>query len=154
MPRRVPPLLNLAVLCSYVEFDGDRRPFSLVEPLHTVALVPDGAGKLPAPGMALYAQLDDDRAAGTFWFSVEVRTESGIVIPNGRSAPVEVAFAGPPDPLQLFEDVFPIHGLVFPEPGRYHFHVMCNHISLHAREQTQPAPRLRVLPAEPTGVRR
>lgn len=154
MTRRVPPLLNLAVLCSYVEFDGNRRPFSLVEPLHTVALVPNQNGKLPAPEMVLYVQLDDDQAAGTFWFAVEVRTASGIVIPNGRSAPVEMAFAGPPDPLRLVEDVFPIRGLVFPEPGRYHFHVMCNHMSLHTREQTPPAPRLRVLPAEPSGVRR
>ncbi len=33
MAHRIPPSLNLAVLCSYVEYDGNNRPFSLVEPL-------------------------------------------------------------------------------------------------------------------------
>jgi hypothetical protein len=148
MATRVPPALNLAVLCSYVEFDGNQRPFSLVEPTHTLAITPTPDGRLPVRELALYVQLDDENAVGTFWFSVEVRTASGYVIPGGRSRPVEITFAGHPDPLQLREEVFPIRNLVFPEPGRYHVHVMCNHLSLHSREQTQPPIRVRVLPAE------
>jgi hypothetical protein len=100
--------------------------------------------------MAVYVQLDDENAFGTFWFSVEVRTESGIVIPGGRSRPVEVTFRGSPDRLQLHEDVFPVRDLEFPAPGRYHIHVMCNHMSLHSREHTQPPLRIRVVPAEQT----
>ncbi|MBY0456828.1 MAG: hypothetical protein K2V38_05790 [Gemmataceae bacterium] len=148
MPTRLPPALNLAVLCSYVEFDAEQKPFSLVEPTHTIAAIPAADGKLPAPEMAVYVQLDDENAAGTFWFSIEVRTASGIVLPGGRSRPFEVAFDGPADPLQLREEVFPVRDLVFPEPGRYHIHVMCNHMSLHSREHTQPPLRVRVFPAE------
>jgi hypothetical protein len=151
MSTRVPPALNLAVLCSYVDFDADHRPFSLNEPTHTLSVVPNADGKLPAPELAVYVQLDDENAVGTFWFSIEVRTVSGIVLPGGRSRPVEITFAGQPDPLQMHEDVFPVRGLVFPEPGRYHVLVMCNHMSLHSREQTQPPLRVRVLPAEQTG---
>lgn len=150
MAARLPPALNLAVLCSYVEFDGNQRPFSLVEPTHTVAVVPNADGKLPGPELAVYVQLDDENAFGTFWFSVEVRTTSGIVLPGGRSRPREITFDGQPDPLQLCEKVFPVHDLVFPEPGRYHIHVMCNHLSLHSREHTQPPLRVRVVPAERT----
>lgn len=151
MAVRVPPALNLAVLCSEVVFDGNGRPFALNEPTHTLSVTPAADGRLPAPGLVVYVQLDDDNAVGTFWFSVEVRTTTGIVLPGGRSRPVEVTFRGQPDPLQLHEDVFPIRDLVFPEPGRYHVHVMCNHLSLHTREHTQPPLRVRVLPAEQPG---
>ncbi|MCI0703630.1 MAG: hypothetical protein L0241_21320 [Planctomycetia bacterium] len=150
MASRVPPALNLAVLCSYVEFDGNGRPFSLVEPTHTISVPPRTDGKLPAPELAVYVQLDDENALGTFWFSIEVRTASGIVLPGGRSRPVEVTFDGQPDPLQLREEVFPVRDLVFPEPERYHIHVMCNHMSLHSREHTQPPLRIRAIPAEQT----
>lgn len=150
MATRVPPVLNLAVLCSYVEFDAEQEPFSLVEPTHTLRIEPTADGKLPGPEMALYVQFDDEHALGTFWFSIEVRTGSGIVLPGGRSRPVEITFDGQPDPLQLREEVFPVRGVVSPEPGRYHVHVMCNHLSLHSREQTQPPLRVRVLPAERT----
>lgn len=152
MAARLPPALNLAVLCSYVEFDGNQRPFSLVEPTHTISVVPDAYGKLPASDFVVYVQLDDENALGTFWFSVEVRTASGIVLHGGRSRPVEITFNGQPDPLHLYEDVFPVRSVVFPEPGRYHVHVMCNHLSLHSREHTQPPLRVRVIPAEqPSG---
>lgn len=117
MAIRFPPALNLAVFCSYVEFDGTGRPFSLVEPLHTVALVPNPDGKLAGLDAALYVQLDDENAFGTFWLTAEVRTRSGIVIPGGRSRPVEMTFEGQPDPLRLYENVLPVSGLVFPNPG-------------------------------------
>jgi hypothetical protein len=94
MTTRIPPALNLAVLCSYVEFDGNNRPFSLVEPTHTLAVSPDSTGRLPAPELAIYVQLDDENAIGTFWFSIEVRTASGIVLQGGRSRPVELTFDG------------------------------------------------------------
>jgi hypothetical protein len=152
MATRTPPALNLAVLCSYVEFDANQRPFSLVEPTHSLSLVPELDGRLPAPELAVYVQLDDERASGTFWFSIEVRTGSGFILIGGRSRPVEIAFTGQPDPLQLHEDVFPVRGLVFPGPGRYYFHVMCNHLSLHSREHTQPPLPVRVLPAERPGT--
>lgn len=45
MATRVPPALNLAVLCSYVDFDGNQRPFSLVEPTHTLSITPAAGGK-------------------------------------------------------------------------------------------------------------
>ena len=148
MAANVPPALNLAVLCSYVEFDAEQKPFSLVEPTHTISVAPDANGKLPASDFVVYVQLDDENALGTFWFSVEVRTVSDIVLPGGRSRPVEVTFDGQPDPLQLREEVFPVRAVVFPEPGRYHVHVMCNHLSLHSRANTQPPLRVRVMPAE------
>lgn len=147
MAVRLPPALNLAVLCSHVEFDGNRRPFSLIEPQYALGIVPDERGMLPVPEVALYVQLDDDQALGTFWFLVEVRTASGFVIPNGRTARAEITFTGNPDPLLAYEHVFDLRGLVFPEPGRYHFHVMCNHMSLNEHASIPPS-RLRVMPAE------
>ncbi|MBA4192642.1 MAG: hypothetical protein C0467_32135 [Planctomycetaceae bacterium] len=136
------------MLCSYVEFDGDDRPFSLVEPLAALALTPDDRGKLWAPDVALYVQLEDEHAVGTFWVTAEVRTASGIVLPNGRLPPIEFTFTGDSDPLHPFEYVFDVRGLVFPEPGRYHFHVMCNHMSLHVRDAAPPPNRLWVIPSE------
>jgi hypothetical protein len=154
---RAPPRLHLAVLCSYVELDGNDQPFSLVEPMYGVAILPAANGRLPAPAMDLYVQLDDEHAAGTYWFSVQVRRAdpqlpAGRIIDNGQTRPEEVTFAGGPDPLRPFEHVFTLRNLVFPEPGWYHFHVMCNHLSLHDRERSQPPLRLRVMAAErPTG---
>lgn len=148
MTHRVPPALNLAVLCSYVEFDGNNRPFSLVEPVFAVAAVPDEGGKLHSPELALYVQLDDESALGTFWLTVQVRTASGIIIPDGRLPPSEFTFSGNPDALRPFEHVFDVHRLVFPEPGRYYLHVMCNHMSLHSRELAPPPTQLRVIPSE------
>jgi hypothetical protein len=148
MSTRVPPALNLAVLCSYVDFDADNRPFRLNEPLYALGLVPDAGGKLPAPEFVVVIQLDDEHAVGTFWLTVEVRTASGFVIPGGRLPPYEATFSGSPDPLVPFEHVFDVRGLVFPEPGRYYFHVMCNHMSFHSRDPICAPPRLRVLPGE------
>lgn len=148
MAIRVPPVLNLAVLCSYVEFDAQHEPFSLAEPLYALAVSPDERGRLPSKHFSLYVQLDDEHAIGTFWIRAEARTASGITLPNGRTPPVEVTFTGDPDPMRPFERVFDFHGLVFPEPGRYYFHVVCNHISLHDREPIIAPLCLRVLPRE------
>jgi hypothetical protein len=150
MATRIPPALNLAVLCSYVEFDADNRPFSLAEPLYALALVPDDRGRLTSDHFSLYVQLDDEHALGAFWVAVEARTASGFVLPNGRTAPVEANFTANPDPMRPFEHVFDFRGLVFPEPGRYYFHVMCNHISLHDRTPLIAPLCLRVLPREAT----
>jgi hypothetical protein len=151
MATRVPPALNLAVLCSYVDFDADQRPFSLNEPLYALALIPAARGRLPGTEIELYVQFDDEHAKGTFWFSAEVRTPSGIVIPGGRSDRAELTFTGDPDPLVPVEHVFRLRVLVFPAPGRYHFHVMCNHLSLHERPSAPPPSVLRILPAEAPG---
>lgn len=150
MAVRVPPALNLAVLCSYVDLDADGRPFSIHEPLYALGIAPDERGKLPAPDFVVVIQLDDEHAVGTFWLTVEARTGTGIVLPGGRLPPVEVTFVGNPDPLVPFEHVFDVRGLVFPEPGRYYFHVMCNHIPLHVRDPISAPPCLRVLPGEAT----
>jgi hypothetical protein len=149
MATRVPPALNLAVLCSYVDLDAHNRPFSLHEPLYALGIAPDTHGKLPAPEFLLVIQLDDEHAIGTFWTRVEARTASGIVLANGRTAPVEVTFDGNPDPMLPRELVFTFRDLVFPEPGRYYFHVLCNHMSLHGRDPLSSPPCLRVLPDEP-----
>ncbi|MBN9117768.1 MAG: hypothetical protein J0I06_01115 [Planctomycetes bacterium] len=148
MATRVPPALNLAVLCSYVDLDADDRPFSLHEPLYALGIAPDARGKLPAPEFVLVVQLDDEHAIGTFWFTAEARTASNIVLPNGRLIPQEATFDGNADPMRPRDLVFTFRGLVFPEPGRYHFHVMCNHTSLHGRDPISSPPCLRVLPGE------
>lgn len=152
--NRVPPRLHLAVLCSYVTFDADDQPFSVVEPMYGIGIAPDPDGRLRAPDLAVYLQLNDEEAAGVYWLSVEVRkpgdahVPTGRVIPNGRTPPQELFFPGDHDPLKAFEYVVHLRGLVFPEPGWYDFHVMCNHLSLHTVESTQPPLRLRVVPAE------
>lgn len=153
MARRVPPALNLAVLCSYVDLDAEQRPFRLVEPLYALALPPDARGRLVASDFVLAVQLDDEHAVGTFWFRAEARTASGHVLPGRYEPPVELTFAGAPDPLKPTEAVFRFAGLVFPGPGRYYFHVLCNHLSLHTREPLIAPPCLRVMPSEaaPTG---
>ncbi|MDY3553815.1 hypothetical protein R5W24_002929 [Gemmata sp. JC717] len=147
MAARLPPALNLAVLCSDVEFDGNQRPFSLNEPQYAIGVLPDEHGRLSAPELTLYVQLDDEHALGTFWFLIEARTASGFVIPGGRTARTEITFTGNPDPMVPFEHAFDLRDLVFPEPGWYHFHVVCNHTSLNERSAF-PASRLRVVPAE------
>jgi hypothetical protein len=152
MATRVPPALNLAVLCSEVVLDADRRPFSLNEPLYALAVLPNERGRLASKHFSLYVQLDDEHALGTFWITAEARTATGFVLPNGRTAPFEVTFTGNPDPVGPIELVFHFRGLVFPEPGRYYFHVLCNHMSLHGRDPISSPPCLRVLPGEaPSG---
>ena len=148
MAARIPPALNLAVLCSYVDFDADQRPFSLAEPLYALALVPDGRGRLVSDHFSLYVQLDDEHALGMFWVTAEARTASGFVLPHGRTPPFEVTFDGNPDPVAPIEVVFDFRDLVFPEPGRYYFHVVCNHMALHGREPIIAPSCLRVLPRE------
>lgn len=153
MAVRVPPALNLAVLCSEVIVDGNGRAFSLNEPVYALGITPDLHGKLPAPGTELYVQFDDEHAVGTFWFMAEIRTESGIVIPGGRTARAEITFIGNPDAIVPIEHVFQLRDLVFPAPGRYHVHVMCNHLSLHDRPASPPPTVVRVVPAEATTPR-
>lgn len=148
MARRVPPALNLAVLCSYVDLDADGRPFRLVEPLYALALPPDARGRLVSSDFVLAVQLDDEHAVGTFWLRGEARTAAGIVLPGGRTQTVEITFPGAPDPMRPVEPVFRFDRLVFPAPGRYYFHVVCNHASLHTREPFLTPPCLRVLPRE------
>lgn len=148
MATRIPPALNAAMLCSYVEFDAEQRPFSLAEPLFAISAEPDERGRLKSPHFSLYVQLDDEYASGTFWIMVEARTASGFVLPDGRLQPKEATFAGNPDPMRAVELVFDFHGLVFPEPGRYYFHVVSNHLSLHTREPLIAPLCLRVLPRE------
>lgn len=148
MAARILPALNLAVLCSEVIADADNRAFSLNEPLYAIGLVPDQHGKLPSKEFFLYVQLDDENALGTYWITAEARTMHDTVLPGGRLAPQEITFDGNPDPLLPRELVFRFRGLVFPGPGRYHFHVMCNHVSLHARDPITSPPCLRVLPGE------
>lgn len=150
MATRVPPALNLAVLCSYVDFDADQRPFRLNEPLYALTVAPDERGRLPSRHFSLYVQLDDEHALGTFWITVEARTASGFVLPNGRTPPAEVTFTGNPDPVIPVELVLDFRGLVFPEPGRYYFYVICNHMSLHGRDPISSPLCLRVLPSEGT----
>lgn len=141
----VMPRLRLAVLCQHVEFDADKLPFSLQEPLHTVQL-PAGAQFpfQPAP-MYLYAQLED--AIGTFWFRVLTRDESGI---EGNKTPqVEHTFDRASNPVIPVELTFELNGFRFPKPGIYWFHLMCNHASLSDPRESEPcpfpAPRLHVL---------
>lgn len=148
MATRVPPALNLAVLCSEVIIDANQRAFSLNEPLYALGVTPDPRGKLPSTEFLLYVQLDDEHALGTYWITAEARTTSDTVLPGGRLAPQEVTFDGNPDPMLPRELVFTFRGLVFPTPGRYYFHVMCNHMSLHGRDPINSPPCLRVLPGE------
>jgi hypothetical protein len=137
-------------LCSYVDFDADQRPFRLNEPLYALGIAPDLRGKLPAPEFVLVVQLDDEHALGSFWIRAEARTASGFVLPGSRTPPVGVTFDGNPDPLLPCELVYTFGGLVFPRPGRYYFHVICNHVSLHGRDPISSPPCLRVLPGEPS----
>ncbi len=114
MATRVPPALNLAVLCSEVILDADQRPFSLNEPLYALAVAPDASGRLTSEHFSLYVQLDDEHALGTFWICAEARTATGFVLPKGRTTPSEVTFTGNPDPVVPVELVFHFRGLVFP----------------------------------------
>lgn len=149
---RAVPRLCLAVPCSYVEFDRDGKPFSLVEPLFGLTLAPDADGSLPAPDITVYAQLDGENAAGTFWFAVEVRDARGRPIPGRyRTVPTERTFDPAADPLDPVEFVFPIAGLVFPGPGAYDLYVMCNHLPLHALGGAPPPCRVRLVPRESEG---
>lgn len=146
---RTVPRLNLAVVCSDIEVDGADRPFKLVEPLFTLAVAPDDRGRLPAPRIDLFVQLDGENAAGTFWFAVEVRDARGRPLPDHYRTPaVELSFDPAADPFDPVERAFPLRGLVFPAPGVYDLYVMCNHLSLHALDRAPPPCRLRVVPSE------
>lgn len=145
---RVAPRLDVAVLCSRVGYDADNRIVSLHEPLHTVALGPDALGRLLAPEFALYIVLVADNAQGDFEFSVEVRTESNVIIRPGRIERHPVSFASQYYPFAPFEHVFLIRDLVFPAPGWYHFHAMNRHASLSEHPDAARPPKLRVVRAE------
>lgn len=151
MSANKPPTLDLLILCSHVVYDGNREPFSLNEPLHTVLAPADGSGKLPAPEFALYVQMTDEDAHGTFDFTVEVRTDTNVVIRHLKVEPLRVTFGSRYYPVRPFEHVFVIRDLVFDAAGVYHFHVMCGHASLSDRpDATRPA-KLRVVRAEAAG---
>jgi len=135
------------VPCSYVELDGDGKPFSLVEPLFTLSVSPRPDGMLPAPDVSVYTQLDG------FWFAVEIRDARGRPLPvRHRQAPHERTFDPVrDDPLIPTELVFALDGLVFPGPGTYDLYVMCNHLSLHALDGAPPPCRVRLVPSEREG---
>lgn len=151
MTDRKPPVLDLAVLCSYVTLDGESQPFGLNEPLHTVLAPADGEGQLPAPEFALYVQMTDEDAQSTYDFSVEVRTDTNIVLRHVRVDPLRVTFVNRYYPVRPFEHVFHIRDLVFDAPGLYHFHVMCGHASMSERPGSARPAKLRVVKAEPGG---
>ncbi|HEX4611669.1 MAG TPA: hypothetical protein VH092_25965 [Urbifossiella sp.] len=151
MSDRKSPELDLAVLCSYVVLDGQSQPFSLNEPLHTVLAPADSTGKLPAPEFALYVQMTDEEAHGTYEFTVEVRTDTNIVIRPAAVEPVRVTFVKRYYPVRPFEHVFLIRDLVFDAPGGYHFHVMCGHASMSDRPNATRPAKLRVVRAESAG---
>lgn len=150
MSDRKSPELDLLVLCSYVEYDGNGQPFRLVEPLHTVVVTPDEHGQLSAPEFALYVQMSDEDADGTFDFTVEVRTDD-TVIPHHSVEATRMTFFSRIHPPRPFEHVFVIRDLVFHAPGDYHFHVMCGHASMSDRPGAPRAARLRVIRAEDGG---
>lgn len=139
------------MLCSYVEYDADERPFSLNEPFHTVHIEPDANGQLAASELMLYVQMTDEDASGTFDFAIEVRTDTNVVIRNGRTNAERITFYSRYHPARAFEHVFLLRGLVFPAPGVYHFHVMCGHASLSDRPNAVRPARLRVVRHEPNG---
>jgi hypothetical protein len=148
MADRKSPTLDLAVLCDSVGFDSQQRPFSLNAPLHTVIVTPDESGRLLAPEFALYVQMTDEDANGTFDFTVEVRTDTNVIIRHATVEPMRVTFFSryhPPTPL---EHVFVLRDLVFPAPGWYHFHVMCGLASMSDRPNTTRPAKLRVIRAE------
>jgi hypothetical protein len=151
MSDRKSPILDLAVLCSYVELDGQNQPFSLNEPLHTVLVSPDASGNLAAPEFALYVQMTDEDAHGTYDFTVEVRTDTNVVIRHQSVEPVRVTFVKRYHPVRPFEHVFRLRGLVFPAPGVYNFHVMCGLASLSDRPNATRPAKLRVVRAEAAG---
>lgn len=148
MTERSPPSLDLIVLCSHIEFDGNKQPFALQEPLHTVLLEPDENGQLSAPELMLYVQMTDEDAQGTYRFRVEVRSESNIVLRELRDVGIDVTFTSRVYPMRPFEHVFVIRGVVFPAPGVYHFHVMCGLASMSDRPNATRPAKLRVVQAE------
>jgi hypothetical protein len=150
MSERRPPILDSLVLCSYVEYDGNQRPFRLVEPLHTVVVTPID-DKLLAPEFVLFAQFNDEEANGTYDLSVEVRSETNIVIQPAEAVERVTFFSRyhPPEPM---ERAYMIRDLVFPGPGVYHFHVMCGLASLSDRENAVKPAKLRVIRAEGGGT--
>lgn len=153
MAERQPPVLDSILLCSYVEYDAQRQPFRLVEPLHTVVVTPDESGQLLAPEFALYVQMTDEDASGTYDFTVQVRTETNVIVRHATVEPMRVTFFSryhPPSPL---EHVFIIRDLVFPAPGVYHFHVMCGLASMSDRPNATRPAWLRVIRAEAAGGR-
>ncbi len=151
MSDRKSPILDLAVLCSYVGFDGQNQPSSLNEPLHTVLAPADGSGKLLAPEFALYVQMTDEDAHGTYDFTVEVRTDSNVILRHLTVEAVRVTFVKRYYPVRPFEHVFVLRDLVFDAPGVYHFHVMCGLASMSDRPNATRPAKLRVVRAEVVG---
>jgi len=152
MSDRKSPTLDLLVLCSYVGYDGQQQPFSLNEPLHTVLAPADGSGKLPAPEFALYVQMTDEDAHGSFDFTVEVRNDTNdVVLRHLTVEPLRVTFGSRYYPVKPFEHVFVIRDLVFDAPGVYNFHVMCGLASMSDRPNATRPAKLRVVRAEAAG---
>ncbi len=149
MADRKPPVLDAAILCAEVVRDANDAVFALNELQHTVVVDPNEEGKLEAPELVLFVQMNDRDAQGTYEFGVEVRSDTGVIIPSETVSGVHVTFVSHYYPLYPFEHEFVFRRLVFPGPGVYHFHVMCGSASMSAREACAKAPKLYVVRAEP-----
>ncbi len=149
MLDRKPRILDAAILCAEVVRDASGAVFALNEPLNTVVLVASPDGRLTLDELVLFVQMTDWEAQGTYTFSAEVRSATGVVIAQPGDSAVQVTFASRYYPLAPFEYTFLIRDLIFPGPGVYHFHVMCGLASMSAREACAKAPKLYVVRAEP-----
>ena len=149
MADRKPPVLDAAILCAEVVRDANGATFALNEPLNTVVLAASADGRLALDELVLFVQMTDWEAQGTYTFSAEVRSDTGVVLAQPGDSAVQVTFASRYYPLAPFEHAFFIRYLIFPGPGVYHFHVMCGLASMSAREACAMAPKLFVVRAEP-----
>lgn len=143
MADRVLPYLRLAVLCQRVESDALEFAVALIEPLHTIGLLPEQFGQ-PLTEMFLYSQFED--AVGSFELSVRIEDENRDLVPQSSLESIEHTFDGTRlDRIIPFKLPIRLPGLVFPSPGLYYFVVRADTQSLHQRDSAARVPMLRVL---------
>jgi hypothetical protein len=126
------PRLRLAVLCAYTEPDADKVPCRLNFPTHTIR------ASANERECALYIQLEN--ASGEYELTVEIRNERGEVV-NPNEPRVRRTFAGLEHLVVPCEFEFRT-AAVFPKPGQYFFHVLCDGRSLNdpASPDDRPFP--------------
>jgi len=137
------PRLRFAALCGRIQPDIDGLPFALERPVHTLRF-PLGQSRDYRPReLSLYVQLEN--ATGSYHFWPGLRNEHGETInPNAKLEWVTFP--------QVESSVVPIErefklDVVFPAPGVYFIHLMCEARSLHEpwSSDDRPFPPARVV---------
>ncbi|MHC4471086.1 MAG: DUF6941 family protein [Planctomycetota bacterium] len=128
------PVVKAFLICDYVIHEQETNKKSCIGIFHQI-----NASRFPCRHgqLAIYANITD--ALGDYAFHLSlVHLKDGKQIGTGSTPSLNI-----PDKLQTAELAFTLQNIVFPEPGKYEFHLMANdeliaQKSFHVLEMRRP----------------